>query len=556
MRVHSRLWRGALIVLLGVVLLAPSARPPARAMTTNVRWGYYVTYDATSLASLKQHIGQLDIVSPYFFQLKADGTVIDTTQPDALAIMRNADVKIVPMVKNVARWDDFHNQIATPAQRDAIAATMLNLVVQNNYDGINIDFEAINASDATLLSDLMARIAAKFRPAGKLITEAVIARASDTPTTWGGAYDYHALAASVDYLLLMAYDYHSAGGAAGPVAPIGWVTSVVNYAASKFPASRILLGIGLYGYDWDTTANTTATSVRFDQTAQLIARPGATSGFDSASQSPWIKYTDSQGHQHEVWYENAQSFKSKLNLMIDSQLAGFGVWRLGQEDPAVWNEVAKLNTPATRIPPFNTTGTGKLYFPQTGHSLAYGFKNFWQTSGGLPVFGYPLTEEFSEVNLDTGQSYTVQYFERQRFEYHPEYKGTPYEVSLGRLGVADAQQRGLATTLPFSPLARIPSLASGCQYFAPTAHTVCGSFLKYWSSHGLEFNDSGTSFRESLALFGYPISEPFADPATGLTVQYFERARFEYHPENAGTPYDVLLGLLGTDSVRAKGWIQ
>ena len=57
-------------------------------------------------------------------------------------------------------------------------------------------------------------------------------------------------------------------------------------------------------------------------------------------------------------------------------------------------------------------------------------------------------------------------------------------------------------------------------------------------------------------MFGYPISEPFVDPTTGYTIQYFERARFEYHPENAGTPYDVLLGLLGTDAVRAKGWIQ
>ncbi len=177
--------------------------------------------------------------------------------------------------------------------------------------------------------------------------------------------------------------------------------------------------------------------------------------------------------------------------MLTDQLGGFGVWRLGQEDPAVWNVVNTLNTPATRIPPFQTQGTGKLYFVETGHSLAFGFKNFWENSGGLPVFGYPITEEFSEVNPDTGQTYTVQYFERQRFEYHPENRGTPYEVLLGRLGVADAQQRGLTGNAAFSPLPSTTKLANGCQYFATTGHTACGSFLTYWSTHGLSFGDPG-----------------------------------------------------------------
>jgi len=560
MTVQSRLSHVALMALLCFAILAPVVpitQLRARAMTTNVRWGYYITYDSTSLTSLKAHVDQLDIVAPYFYELNADGTIKDDLlQPDALTVMRNANVKIVPMIKNISRWDDFHNTISTDVQRNAIAQRLADLVSQNNYDGINIDFEAVNASDAPLITDLMSRISAKFKPLNKLVTQAVIARASDVPSTWGGAYDYAALAKYDDYMLVMAYDFHSAGGSAGAVAPIGWIQNVLTYATSRFPASRLLLGIGLYGYNWDTTAKSTATSARFDQVAAFLAKPGATAGYDETDQAPWVKYTDDQQHQHELWYENAKSFGAKIQLMIDDQLAGFGVWRLGQEDPAVWTVIGTLNTPATRIPPFPTQGTGMLYFDATGHSLAFGFKNFWENSGGLPVFGYPLTEEFSEENADTGKTYTVQYFERQRFEYHPEYQGTPYEVLLGRLGVADAQTRGLNNTKPFKGLPADTKPADGCTFYAATAHTACGSFLKYWSSHGLSFGDNGVSYRESLALFGYPISEPFVDPATGYTVQYFERARFEYHPENAGTPYDVLLGLLGTDAVRAKGWIQ
>jgi len=72
-------------------------------------------------------------------------------------------------------------------------------------------------------------------------------------------------------------------------------------------------------------------------------------------------------------------------------------------------------------------------FPETSHSLSGTFRAFWQANGGLAAFGYPISEEFRELNADTGEVYTVQYFERARFEYHPEYAGTEYEVLLGRL---------------------------------------------------------------------------------------------------------------------------
>ncbi len=188
------------------------------------------------------------------------------------------------------------------------------------------------------------------------------------------------------------------------------------------------------------------------------------------------------------------------------------------------------------------------FFRETSHALSYDFKTFWEHSGGLPVFGYPLSEEFTEQNPDTGQAYTVQYIERQRFEYHPENKGTPYETLLGRLGMAEAQQRNLLSTAPFPPIATVN--APTCQSFPETGHQVCASFREYWQTHGLEFGDPGVSYRESLALFGYPISEAFTQD--GLTVQYFERAVFEYHAENAN-PDRVLLRLLGVQVAHQRG---
>jgi subtilisin family serine protease len=174
-------------------------------------------------------------------------------------------------------------------------------------------------------------------------------------------------------------------------------------------------------------------------------------------------------------------------------------------------------------------------FPETGQTLSGRFLDYWQRNGGLPVFGYPITPQVEG-------EHPAQVFERARFEHHPE-NAPPYDVLLGRIGVATLEAQG-RTWWDFPT---VDQAAEGCRYFAETRHSLCGAFLTYWEEHGLEFDgQAGSSFAESLALFGMPISEPQEELIEGelRLVQWFERARFEYHPENA-PPYDVLLGRLG-----------
>jgi subtilisin family serine protease len=181
-----------------------------------------------------------------------------------------------------------------------------------------------------------------------------------------------------------------------------------------------------------------------------------------------------------------------------------------------------------------------VYFPPVQHTLRGPFLAYWNAHGGLPIFGYPISEEFQEVSPTDGKPYTVQYFQRNRFEYHPEFAGTPNAVLLGLLGVERSKDRNFPPGTP-----GVTDAAH--QWFPPVQHNLGGPFLAYWTTHG------------GLAVFGYPISEEFQEvnPTDGktYTVQYFQRNRFEYHPENAGTPSEVLLGLLGVDTVRAKGWL-
>jgi len=191
--------------------------------------------------------------------------------------------------------------------------------------------------------------------------------------------------------------------------------------------------------------------------------------------------------------------------------------------PAAFDKVASVaNTPTL------------FFFAPVGHILKGPFLKFWQANGGLAVFGYPLSEEFQEVSPTDGKTYTVQYFERNRFEYHPEFVGTRNEVLMGLLGVEMTRGRTFPAGTPFQGDANRA-------YFSETKHSLTGPFLKYWKEHG------------GLPIFGYPISEELME--NGYLVQYFERNRFEYHPEFGGTSNEVLLGLLGVEITRRNGWI-
>src|SRR6266508_6340268 len=197
---------------------------------------------------------------------------------------------------------------------------------------------------------------------------------------------------------------------------------------------------------------------------------------------------------------------------------------------------------AAGLPGNTHSQTGRLCFPQTRQCIEGRFREYWEQNGGLRVFGYPITPQREEIV--EGRPFQAQWFERERFEAHPE-NSAPYDVLLGRLGdeLLKRQGRDWHTFPQGQP-------QEGCQFFETTGHTVCEPFLSYWRGHGLEFDGQpGTSYEESLALFGLPLSEPAMETnSSGDTVltQWFERARFEFHPQNA-PPYNVLLGLLGNE---------
>jgi hypothetical protein len=208
-------------------------------------------------------------------------------------------------------------------------------------------------------------------------------------------------------------------------------------------------------------------------------------------------------------------------------------------------------------------------FAETGFCISGQIRSYWERNGGLPVFGFP-TSELRSMDIE-GKPFMAQNFERNRLELHPENKA-PYDVLIGRVGAlnltalqqdVDTNPDILATADPAVLVAddydTKAFIASGelyknsptrAKWFPQTKFFVTDSFLEYWQTHGLQLDGKKSiSEAESLALFGLPLTPWFfiSDGAGGVyEVQIFERARFEYHPENP-EPYKVLLGLLGNE---------
>jgi glucose/arabinose dehydrogenase len=181
-------------------------------------------------------------------------------------------------------------------------------------------------------------------------------------------------------------------------------------------------------------------------------------------------------------------------------------------------------------------------FPETGYRLDGRFAEFWRQHGGLPVFGLPISDQAPRPG--TEGVFTSQWLERERFELHPENRA-PYDVLLGRLGDEALRRQGRDWR---AQPAEQPQ--PGCRFFPETGRNLCEPFLSAWQASGLEFDGrAGKSFAESLALFGLPLTAPAVETnSSGATVltQWFERARFEYLPDNPD-PYKVLLGRLGAE---------
>ncbi|MHB1954106.1 MAG: glycosyl hydrolase family 18 protein [Sulfobacillus sp.] len=319
--------------------ISPASTNPSVSQSSpviqNKPWvlGYYTQYSPDSVASqnsLRANLNAVTAIAPLWYSYRADGSLV--TMGYHRAFVRTYAVAhgigVYPLVTNAGGNDTI---LTNATIRGQVVQSLTQMAVRDQYPGYNIDFEQLNYWDRQAMSDFVVQLADALNPLGKVVTVAVIPKTFTDP--YGRAYDYHVLGQYADKVVLMTYDYHCIGSAAGPIAPIGWVTDAVNYALSRMPANKIVLGLAAYGYDWGSDGTTV--EVHDQEAVSLAEDQGVPIQWNGAYQEPWFTYT-SGGVSHTVWFENGYSDAFKIALAQQDHLGGVAIWRLGDEDSHLW----------------------------------------------------------------------------------------------------------------------------------------------------------------------------------------------------------------------------
>ncbi|HEX3027746.1 MAG TPA: glycosyl hydrolase family 18 protein [Clostridia bacterium] len=328
----------------GAAVQSLAAGPVVLPASTKVVLGFAVKYystDVSSYNSMVNNTKSIDQIATVTYTADSYGTLTGTAPSDQISYANNNGIKPLALVTN-SDSSGFNSSIARsilekPTNSQTLINNLVNVVKSNGYKGVNVDFENVPYTDRSYYTQFISNLKNALAPLGYLTTISVPAKTADSPTnSWNGAFDYSALGALVDEILLMTYDEHGSWSAAGPVASIGWVTNVVNYAKTVIPSNKLLLGLAAYGYDWSSAGNKALSLKTIDS---LVATYGGAVQWDSTSQSPYYTYTDTNGAAHTIWFENSASIGYKCDLVNQNNLLGTGIWRLGLENQAFWGAI-------------------------------------------------------------------------------------------------------------------------------------------------------------------------------------------------------------------------
>ena len=287
------------------------------------------------MKSIENNYTLINSISPFWYELTADGEInafSGASDKDVVSFLKSKGIEITPIVSNEFESEPLSSIIADPIKMDSHINDILHIA--ENFDGISLNYENLNSEDKENFTNFASNLAEELHSRNKTLSVHLHAK-TDENGTWNGpqSQDWEELAKFCDKLKIMAYDYHWSSSEAGAIAPPVWVEEVLINARNLIPSEKIYLGIPLYGYDW---VGKEAESLVYTDLEFLFEKFDKEPIFDEQAKTYYFNYEDS-GDSHEVWFENAESIDEKLKLAEEYEIGGVDFFRLGGEDPEVWN---------------------------------------------------------------------------------------------------------------------------------------------------------------------------------------------------------------------------
>ncbi|MFL5407156.1 MAG: glycosyltransferase [Myxococcales bacterium] len=318
--------------------VSPSSEPVLAAFVVN--------WDPASLRSLQQHADQLTHVMPEWIRLQPNGELL--VEEDSRVSQAAQKLDVVPTLSNYA-GDRFSRQVArtvlaTDASRRDLARRLAALCEERGFAGINLDLENLDAALWLQEAQLVEAAWAEMHPRGLLVTVDVPAEPRGVPI--------QRLAASSDFLVVMAYDEHASSDNPGPIATPEYVARAAGEYLRRAPADKIVLAIGAYGYDWplDADGDTAkpAEELSYVQALETARENEVPIEWDDKARSSSFEYDDDDvtpPQKHHVRFQDALAAAAQLERVKGLGLRGTAIWRLGAEDPKLFDLFARAPAP-------------------------------------------------------------------------------------------------------------------------------------------------------------------------------------------------------------------
>ena len=305
-----------------------------------------------SIQSFLKHADQIAIVAPQVFTMDSTGMIHGQVDARVIETARAKRVKLMPLVMNPGfDQPSIHRVLNDSVARAQAIRSLAALCRDNRFDGIQFDFENFHVSDKDAFTSFTREAVDSVHRAGCQLSAAVVPRLGENPGSnsydrwihdnWRAAFDYKALADTLDFISYMTYAQHTGGSPPGPVAGYPWVKACLDYLLSLgVPPSKISLGLAGYSDWWYPAyekdgARLRGSDVSYARVKAILDSAGVRPAWDDtqkASRATW----EVNGVFRHAWIEDARAFMAKLGLVRTHRLRGYSVWVLGSEDEAVW----------------------------------------------------------------------------------------------------------------------------------------------------------------------------------------------------------------------------
>ena len=351
MRLRLRSPRGA------IALLALSGLASADANAQRLEALWYLRGEQSIQAFLK-HADQISIVAPQVYTMDSTGMIHGQVDPRVLETARAKRVTLMPLVMNPG-FDQptIHRVLTNPMARAQALRSLAALCRANRFDGIQFDFENFHVSDKDAFTSFTREAVDSVHRSGCQLSAAVVPRLGEDPGTnsydrwihenWRAAFDYKALADTLDFISYMPYAQHTGGSPPGPVAGYPWMKACLEYLLSLgVPPAKISLGLAGYSdwwypaYDVTNGARLRGSDISYAQLKAILDSAGVKPVWDDTQKASYATW-EVKGVFRHAWIEDARAFMAKLELARTYRLRGYSVWVLGSEDDAVWKRLPR-----------------------------------------------------------------------------------------------------------------------------------------------------------------------------------------------------------------------